>query len=414
MTARAGNLILIGMIAGAILGALGGYYLPGVFHQLAFLGHMFLNALKMIVVPLIVASMIVGVTSLGDVSRLGRTTGKTLLYYLVTTGFSVVIGLVMVNLIHPGVGIEFFGGEIPEDVLHAQGKTLIDVVTGLIPSNIIKSAAEGDILPLIVFSLLFGGVLTAIGEKGKPVIAFFDGVNVAVMKIVILIIYFAPIGVLSIIGDIVAQKRDMLGELISGLGLYIVTVLAGLTIHAFVILPLILRFFGKKNPVEYAVNMGQALATAFTTASSSATLPLTMELVEERNNVDHRAASFVLPLGATINMDGTAMYEAVAALFIAQIYGVDLSLGQQIVIFLTATLASIGAAGIPHAGTVMMVFVLSAVGLPLEGIGLIWAVDWFLDRCRTTVNVWGDSVGAAVIGETTEMKSFVPMDPRAD
>ena len=414
MTARAGNIILIGMIAGAVLGALGGYYLPGVFHQLAFLGHMFLNALKMIVVPLIVASMIVGVTSLGDVSRLGRTTGKTLLYYLVTTGFSVVIGLLMVNLIHPGVGVEFFGGEIPEDVLHAQGKTLIDVVTGLIPSNIIKSAAEGDILPLIVFSLLFGGVLTAIGEKGKPVIAFFDGVNVAVMKIVILIIYFAPIGVLSIIGDIVAQKRDMLGELISGLGLYIVTVLAGLTIHAFVILPLILKLFGKKNPVEYAVNMGQALATAFTTASSSATLPLTMELVEERNKVDHRAASFVLPLGATINMDGTAMYEAVAALFIAQIYGVDLSLGQQIVIFLTATLASIGAAGIPHAGTVMMVFVLSAVGLPLEGIGLIWAVDWFLDRCRTTVNVWGDSVGAAVIGETSEMKSFVPIEPRAD
>ncbi len=414
MTARAGNIILIGMIAGAVLGALGGYYLPGVFHQLAFLGHMFLNALKMIVVPLIVASMIVGVTSLGDVSRLGRTTGKTLLYYLVTTGFSVVIGLLMVNLIHPGVGVEFFGGEIPEDVLHAQGKTLIDVVTGLIPSNIIKSAAEGDILPLIVFSLLFGGVLTAIGEKGKPVIAFFDGVNVAVMKIVILIIYFAPIGVLSIIGDIVSQKRDMLGELISGLGLYIVTVLAGLTIHAFVILPLILKLFGKKNPVEYAVNMGQALATAFTTASSSATLPLTMELVEERNKVDHRAASFVLPLGATINMDGTAMYEAVAALFIAQIYGVDLSLGQQIVIFLTATLASIGAAGIPHAGTVMMVFVLSAVGLPLEGIGLIWAVDWFLDRCRTTVNVWGDSVGAAVIGETSEMKSFVPIEPRAD
>ncbi len=162
--------------------------------------------------------------------------------------------------------------------------------------------------------------------------------------------------------------------------------------------------FGGKKPFRYFVNMGQALATAFTTASSSASLPVTMECVEDKNEVDSRAASFVLPLGATINMDGTALYEAVAALFIAQIYGIDLTAGQQIVIFLTATLASVGAAGIPHAGTVTMVFVLSAVGLPLEGIGLIWAIDWFLDRCRTTVNVWGDSVGAAVIGETAEFK----------
>jgi solute carrier family 1 (high affinity glutamate transporter) protein 1 len=182
-------------------------------------------------------------------------------------------------------------------------------------------------------------------------------------------------------------------------------VIIGLLVHALVTLPLLLRFVGKKSPGRYFVNMGQALTTAFTTASSSATLPITMEAVEYKNEVDGRAASFVLPLGATINMDGTALYEAVAALFIAQIYGVDLALGQQVVIFLTATLASIGAAGIPHAGTVTMVFVLSAVGLPLEGIGLIWAIDWFLDRCRTTVNVWGDSVGAAAIAKTREMTS---------
>jgi Na+/H+-dicarboxylate symporter len=186
--------------------------------------------------------------------------------------------------------------------------------------------------------------------------------------------------------------------------MYSLTVILALLIHATITLPLILKFFAKRSGVQYFLNMGEALATAFTTASSSATLPVTMELVEKKNKVDSRAASFVLPLGATINMDGTALYEAVAALFIAQIYGVELGLGQQIVIFLTATLASIGAAGIPHAGTVMMVFVLTAVGLPLEGIGLIWAVDWFLDRCRTTVNVWGDSIGAAVIGETREFK----------
>ena len=404
MSSKAANLILIGMIIGAVLGAFGGYYLPGVFEAIHFLGTIFLNALKMIVVPLIVASMIVGVTSLGDIRKLGRTSGKTLLYYLVTTAFSVLIGLVMVNVIMPGVGVNFTGSDVTDIIAQAQGKTLIDVLIGLIPPNIFASAVQGDILPLIVFSLVFGGVLTAIGDKGKPVIAFFEGVNVAMMKIVILVIYFAPVGVLSIIGLIVAEKREMLGDIVSGLGWYVLTVLVGLLIHAFVVLPLILKLFGKKSPWDYAVNMGQALATAFTTASSSATLPITMELVEEKNKVDSRAASFVLPLGATINMDGTAMYEAVAAIFIAQIYGVDLSLGQQIIVFLTATLVSIGAAGIPHAGTVMMVFVLSAVGLPLEGIGLIWAIDWFLDRCRTTVNVWGDSVGAAVIGETSEMK----------
>lgn len=406
MTTRTGNLILIGMIAGAVFGALGGYYLPDTFIKLEFLGKIFLNGLRMVVVPLIVASMIVGVTSLGNVAKLGRTAGKTFLYYLTTTGFSVAIGLIMVNLLTPGNGVEYFGTEIPEQVASAQGKTIIDVLIGLIPANVVSAAARGDILPLIIFSLLFGAVLTVIGEKGRPVIALFEGINAAMMKIVVLVIYFAPIGIIGIIGGIVAEKRDTVDVLLSSLGWYMATVLLGLAVHAFVVLPLILKMFGKRNPLRYALNMGHALATAFTTASSSATLPITMELVEEKNNVDPRAASFVLPLGATINMDGTAMYEAVAAIFIAQIYGIDLGIGQQMVIFLTATLVSIGAAGIPHAGTVMMVFVLGAVGLPLEGIGLIWAVDWFLDRCRTTVNVWGDSIGAAVIGETAEMKQF--------
>ena len=209
----------------------------------------------------------------------------------------------------------------------------------------------------------------------------------------------------ALIGSIVAENIDSVDELVSGLGWYSLTVIVGLSIHALVILPLILKFLAKRKPLEYFANMGEALATAFTTASSSATLPITIECVEEKNKVDERAASFVLPLGATINMDGTALYEAVAAMFIAQIYGIDLSIGSQVIIFLTATLASIGAAGIPHAGTVTMVFVLQAVGLPLEGIGLIWAIDWFLDRCRTTINVWGDSIGAAFISETSEFKN---------
>ncbi len=405
MNKKSGNIVLIGMIAGAVLGGLGGYFAGDALLHIKFLGTIFLNALKMIVVPLIVASMIVGVTSLGDIRRLGNTTIKTLLYYLATTGFSVLIGIILVNIIRPGAGVENFGAYLPDLVAQSKEKTLIDVIVSLIPDNIVKAASEGRVLPLIVFSLLFGGVLTAIGEKGKPVIDFFVGLNAAIMKIVHLIIYFGPIGIFALIGGIVAENRSSFEHLVTSLGWYSFTVILGLLIHAIIILPLILRLFGKRRPFPYFFNMGQALATAFTTASSSATLPITVECVEEKNRIDGRAASFVLPLGATINMDGTALYEAVAALFIAQIFNIDLSVGQQVIIFLTATLASIGAAGIPHAGTVTMVFVLAAVGLPLEGIGLIWAVDWFLDRCRTTVNVWGDSVGAAVIAETTEMKN---------
>ncbi len=405
MTGKTGNLILIGMLIGTVLGVVGGIYAGDLFMNIKFIGTLFLNALKMIIVPLVVASMIVGVTSLGDVSKLGKTTGKTLLYYLITTSFSVLIGLILVNILQPGVGVDSIGEFIPDIVADSQGKSLLDVILGLIPPNIIDAAAKGKVLPLIVFSLLFGAVLTTIGEKGRPVIQFFESLNVAIMKLVNWIIYFAPLGVMALIGGIVAENRESLGELLSSLGLYSLTVILGLLIHAVIILPIMLKMFSGRKPMQYFLNMGQALTTAFTTASSSATLPITMECIEEKNNVDKRAASFVLPLGATINMDGTALYEAVAALFIAQIYGIDLSASDQIIIFLTATLASIGAAGIPHAGTVTMVFVLDAVGLPLEGIGLIWAIDWFLDRCRTTVNVWGDSVGAAIIAETKEFSN---------
>lgn len=390
------------MITGAVLGALGGLYLGDFFLSIRFIGTMFLNALKMIVVPLIVASMIMGVASLGDIRKLGRTAVKTLTYYLVTTGIAVVIGIILVNILQPGKGVENFGAYVPEIVAQSQQKTLTDVIVSLIPANILEAAAQSNILALIVFSLAFGAVLTTIGEKGKPVIAFFDGLNHAIMKLVTIIIYFAPIGVMALIGGIVAENRGSLQNLVSSLALYAITVIAGLLIHSLIVLPLILKLYARRRPLEYYLNMGPALATAFTTASSSATLPVTMECVEDKNGVDPCASAFVLPLGATINMDGTALYEAVAALFIAQIYGIDLSMGQQVIVFLTATLASIGAAGIPHAGTVTMVFVLSAVGLPIEGIGLIWAIDWFLDRCRTTVNVLGDAIGAAVIGSTRE------------
>jgi len=407
MRNKSGNYILIGMITGAVLGVLGGYFLSEIFIEIKFLGTIFLNALKMVVIPLIIASIIVGVTSLGDIRKLGKTTGKTLLYYLATTGFSVLIGIILVNLIRPGVGVPLVGASVPEFVVDRGENTIVEVIVGLIPDNIFGAAASGKILPLIVFSLLFGGVLTTIGAKGKQLISLFQTINAAIMKIVILIIYFAPIGIFALIGGIVAENRGSVDKLFAALGLYSLTVIIGLLLHAIIVLPLILKIFGRKNPFTYFVNMGQALATAFTTASSAATLPLTMESVEHKNKVDKKAASFVLPLGATINMDGTALYEAVAALFIAQIYGIDLSIGAQVIIFFTATLASIGAAAIPEAGLVMMSLVLAAVGLPLEGIGIILVIDWFLDRCRTTVNVWGDSIGAAVIGETAEIKTYL-------
>ncbi len=406
MRGKTGNYLLIGMVLGATLGTLGGYFFSDIFIEIKFLGTIFLNALKMVVIPLIVASIIVGVSSLGDIRKLGRTAGKTLAYYLATTSFSVLIGIILVNLIRPGVGVPPIGAAVPEFIHGGGGNTIKDVFVGLIPDNIFAAAADGKILPLIVFSLVLGGVLTAIGRKGKPVIDFFVGLNAAIMKMVILIIYFAPIGILALIGGIVAENRGSLQEIASGLGLYSLTVIIGLLIHAVIVLPLILKFIGKKDPFKYFLNMGQALTTAFTTASSSATLPVTMEAVTEKNKVDSKASSFVLPLGATINMDGTALYEAVAAIFIAQIYGIDLSVGAQVIIFFTATLASIGAAAIPEAGLVMMTLVLSAVGLPLEGIGIILIIDWFLDRCRTTVNVWGDSIGAAVIGETAEIRGY--------
>jgi len=408
MNSKTGNLILLGMVAGAIIGALGGYFLGDVFIHLKFLGTIFLNALKMVVIPLIVSSMIVGVASLGDMSRLGRTAARTLVYFLATTMIAVIIGIILVNLIRPGDGLGGIYAVVPDFVAQAAPSTWSDFIVSLIPANIFAAAAEDAVLPLIIFSLIFGGVLTAIGPKGRPVLDFFESLNVIIMKLVMLVIYFAPIGILGLIGAIVAENSGSLGQIASSMGLYMGTVILGLLIHGLVILPLILWFFTKRNPADYYLNMGQAFATAFTTASSAATLPVTMECVVDRNKVNPKSASFVLPLGTTINMDGTALYEAVAAIFVAQAIGFPLGIGDQVIIFATATLASIGAAAIPHAGMVTMVMVFTAVGLPLEGIGFILAVDWILDRCRTTVNVLGDSIGAAVIAESPDIKEATP------
>ena len=514
--------ILYGIVAAIVIGFLTGGFLPSIAKHFSILGEIFLNLLMMIVVPLVMLSIIVGITNLGDIRKIGGIGKRTILYYFATTGLSVLVGLVLVNIIQPGKGVNpgeklpelsyridpsdvnnviitgdklkktEFGdkyvlilldqnlqGEMsyvspgkirvkswesidPENVIYLKkkngsdfavylknkivvsaeirpepsgkgieitipisdriigkgdqsiGNTIKEVVSGdkaegregLIPRNIFNAMQRMEILPLIFFALLFGAALTVIGDKGKKTIELISSLNEAIMKIVDWIMVVAPFGIFGIISariGIAGGFKEFLPEL-AAVGTYSFTVVLGLLIHGVIILPLILRFIGKRGPVKFLLGVGTPLLSAFSTASSSATLPLTLDAVEEQNGISKRTAGFVLPIGATINMDGTALYEAVAAMFIAQVYGISLGPVEQIIIFLTATLAAIGAAGIPEAGLVTMVIVLKAVNLPIEGIGLILTVDWLLDRFRTTVNVWGDSVGTGVI-ETLENRS---------
>lgn len=393
------NLLLYLMIFGIVAGAFCGWFFGKEMEAVAWLGEMFLDTLKMLVIPLIVSSMIVGISGLGDIRKVGQTGLITLVYFTVTTAISVALGLIVVNLMQPGKGLELTVSEIPEKVAGKEAVGITDILQTFVTPNLIDSMARMEILPVIVFSLIFGGVLTTLGDRGKPVIGFFDGVNEAIMKIVHLVMYVAPIGVFALISSKLGAAGG--GELflieVMKIGKYTLTVIVGLLIHAVVVLPLILFLITGRNPLLYLKNVTAALTTAFSTASSSATLPVTIECAEEKNKVSRKASLFVLPLGATVNMDGTALYESVAALFIAQMAGIHLGLGEQVIVFLTATLAAVGAAGIPEAGLITMVMVLQSVGLPLEGIGMLLSIDWFLDRCRTTTNVWGDSVGAAVV-----------------
>jgi len=373
-----------------------------------FAGDMFLQVLFMLVIPLVVTSMISGVTSLGDVRRLGRLGGWTLGYYFSTCAVAVVIGILLVVLIRPGEAADDTYSYIPPNIQEKEDASVVDTLLdvfrgkeeggGMFPRNLLQAATTTNVLGLLVFALFFGGALTMLGDKGKVAIDFFHGANEAVMKLVHLVMFVAPIGIYGLVASKIAENGggEAFGEELGRLARYAATVLIGLSIHV-VFLALLLPLLAKRNPFVYTYNMLRSLFTAMSTASSSASLPVTFECVEEKNRVSNRSSGFVLPLGATINMDGTALYEAVAVIFIAQSLGMDLSFAQLVVIFLTATLAAVGAAGIPEAGLVTMVIVLTAAGVPTTGIGTILAIDWFLDRMRTTVNVYGDSVGAAVV-----------------
>lgn len=364
-------------------------------------GEVFIKALKLVIMPLIVATIVTGVVSVGDMRRLGRIGAKTLLYYATTTALAVSVGLVVVNVVKPGAGANIELAEMDAQT-HAKveanknqdiGAFLHRQVTNVLV-NPFHALAEGKVLPTIFFSLLLGAVIANIGPPGEPLALFFSSLSDVMMSMVEWILILAPAGAFALLATQIATSGlGVLGTLAK----YMATVLLGLGIHALVTLPLILVTLGHMRIRTFTAGIRDAIALAFSTSSSSATLPVTMECLTKNLKVQSHVSSFVLPLGATINMDGTALYESVAVMFIAQAYGIDMTLGQQIIIFLTATLASIGAAGIPSAGLFMMVIVLEAVGLPLEGIGLILAVDRILDMCRTTINVVGDAVGAVVI-----------------
>lgn len=271
----------------------------------------------------------------------------------------------------------------------------------LVPENIIDAMAKGEVLPVIFFAILCGFFITQVSDGYRAQLtSFFEGLFEVMMKITMFVIRFTPLGILGIVTRAVADNADKLGNIAGSMAIYMVTVFLGLLFHGTVTLPLLIRFVGKANPLKHLRNMATPLLTAFSTASSSATLPLTMEAVENKSGVSNKISSFTLPLGATINMDGTALYECVAVIFISQVYGIELTTLQQVVVVITALLASIGAAGIPMVGLVMMTVVLTAVNLPLEGIGLILAVDLILDMSRTTINVWSDTCGAVIIAKS--------------
>tara|TARA_B100000678_G_scaffold176770_1_gene147432 strand:+ start:3109 stop:4335 length:1227 start_codon:yes stop_codon:yes gene_type:complete len=390
------NKLVIAIFIGGLAGIMCGWLFGPKMLAIAWIGDLFLDALKMMIIPLIVGAVISGVTSLGDIRKLGKVGGITLLYYASTTACAVLIGLIMVNVIQPGDGINYQTETISESISNRDNINLTELVRSLISPNIISAASNTQLLPIIVFCLLFGAALTTLGKNKTTIINFFDALNEAMMKLVIWIMVFAPLGVFCLVAGQfgkVGGGSVIKNELIA-VGSYFFTVILGLTCH-FLLLFIILTIFSKQGR-EYLFKLLRALLTAFGTASSSATLPLTMKCALEAG-IDKRSVKFVLPIGATINMDGTALYESVAVMFIAQTYGISMGMEQQVIIFITATLAAIGAAGIPQAGLVTMLIVLNAVNLPAEGIGLILAVDWLLDRFRTTVNVWGDSVGAAIV-----------------
>lgn len=394
--------ILLAAAAGSLSGTEQGLFGVSFYALYQFLGTLFLNALKMLIVPLIVSAIITGISNIGRHQGFGRLGMKTLGYYFFTSLLAILTGLFFVNMIAPGVESQLGAAEIQQSLAEKVGNKgaddIVAVFIRMIPPNIISAAAEGQMLGLIFFSLLYGFFIHRIpAEFGRTQEQFWNGVYHVMMQITDLVMRFAPIGVFGLVAAVVARTGL---EEFQGVFLFFLTVLLALATHMFLTLPLMLKFLARVNPLRHFKAMAPALLTAFSTSSSSATLPITLECVEKNAGVSNKTSSFVLPLGATVNMDGTALYECVAALFIAQAYGLELGFATQFLIVVTALLTSIGVAGIPSASLVAIGIILGAVGLPLEGIGMILVVDRILDMCRTSVNVFSDSCGAVLIARS--------------
>ena len=379
-----------------------------------FVGTLFLNALKMLIVPLIMSSIIVGMMEI-EPDALGRLGYKTLIYYAASSLVAILIGLLVVNTLQPGIadgepvremiGLSADTGDVVERVEGKGSGDLAEVFIRMIPPNIVSAAAEGKMLGLIFFSLLFGFFISRVkGQPGETLKNFWNGLLDVMMQMTEWVMLFAPIGVFALVAKVLMASGL---DAFKPLAVFFITVLIALAIHLFLVMPAVLKFIASVSPAAHFRAMMPALLTAFSTSSSSATLPITIDCVENRAGVSNRVSGFTLPLGATVNMDGTALYECVAAMFIAQAYGLSLDLTTQFTIVLIALLTSIGVAGIPSASLVAITIILSAIGLPVEAVGMILVVDRVLDMCRTAVNVFSDSVAAVTIarleGESTKL-----------
>ena len=386
------------MAVGVVGGFLAGGFWPELSLKTAFVGELFLNALKMVVLPLIIVSIASAILNMKTIEKFKSVGMGALLYYTMTTSVAVAIGIVTVVLIKPGVSFSLSGATTFNREVSF---SLEELLNQLIPPNLFKALVDFNVLGIIVATVLFSLAVLSIKWEEEPLFhKLISELDTSILRLTGWIISFAPLGIFSLIATKVASigGAKAIVPLLISLGKYVLTVLLALGVHALLVLPAVYYFFTRKNPYVYIGKVKEALITAFATASSSATLPVTLKEVV-RSGVKKTVAEFTLPLGATINMDGTALYEAVAVIFIAESYGIDLTFTHYLIIFLTATLAAVGAAGIPEAGLVTMVLVLQSVGIPVEGIGIILAIDWFLDRCRTAVNVLGDTIGAAIISE---------------
>ncbi|MCP4050113.1 MAG: dicarboxylate/amino acid:cation symporter [bacterium] len=381
-----------------ILGIIAGYFLQENAVHLEFLGKIFIRLLRMVIVPLVFASLVVGIVSLGNIRNLGKLGAKTMVLFISTTLTATFTGLLLANIIKPGTGsdLNFKVEQIPE-IVSSKNMSITSVLTEIVPTNIIEAMSSDNMLGIIFFSIVLGCVLTVVGERGKHISKSIEGLNEVMLKMIEWIMLLAPVGVFALIASLTGRIGF---SAFKPLAVYMATVIIGLLLHTTVILLGAVKIYAKYSPLRFIKHMFPAIATAFSTDSSISTLPVTMDCLERNTGISKKVIGFVTPLGATMNMDGTALFQTVAVMFIAQVYGIDLSFSQQILIAITATLASIGAAGIPSAGLITMAIILKSVNVPLEGLGLILAVDRLLDMFRTTVNVFGDTCCAAIIAKS--------------